>query len=174
MSDAILTKFNHYNFDDCHPQYVSKTQVKTVPHFSDIAMPYYALAYPRVYNDNTSIFWKAFVFNSDNGKISSAEIEVKINVGKLTDDSTISAFAVIKNKANFDSNSILISKANITNGKVFYIYLKQSTIGRRYQYQVQLESSTRNNRFSYDIGYGAAYKNNFAGTKLFDSLEEST
>nr|DAJ70562.1 MAG TPA: hypothetical protein [Caudoviricetes sp.] len=173
MSDAILKKSNHYNFDDCHPQYVSKTQVKIVPHFTDITSPYYALAYPRVYNDNTSIFWKAFIFNSDSGKISSAEIEVKINVGKLTNDSTISASAVIKNKANFDGNSILISMANVANGKVFYIYLKQNAIGKSYLYQVQLESSTRNNRFSYDIGYGSVYRKNFAGTKLFDSLDES-
>lgn len=174
MNSDMLTKFNHYNFDDCHPQYVSKTQVKSVPHLSDITSPYYALAYPRVYNDNTSIFWKAFIFNSDSGKISSAEIEVKINVGKLTDVSTISASAVLKNQVNFDENSIVVSTDNIANGKIFYIYLKQNAIGKSYQYQVQLESSTRNNRFSYDIGYGAAYKKNFAGTKLFDSLDENS
>ena len=162
----IFNEGNHYDYEDCHPQYVSKRFTKILPVLSDTSKPFYALAYPRVYNDDICIYWKAFIYSVDNGEMSSADIEVKINVGKITDDSSISAKVNVRNAINFGSNSIHISMADLEDGKVFYVYLKQSEVGKRYAYQVVVESSTRENRYSYDVGYGATYKESMVGTEL--------
>lgn len=165
----IFNEGNHYDYEDCHPQYVSKRFTKILPLFSDASKPFYALAYPRVYNDDICIYWKAFIYNVDNGEISSADVEVKINVGKITDDSSISAKVNVKNAVNFN-NSIHVSMANLEDGKVFYIYLKQSEVGKKYAYQILVESSTRENRYSYDVGYGATYRSSMIGTNLINHL----
>lgn len=162
----VFNEGNHYNHKDCHPQYVSKKFAKILPLFSNVSKPFYALAYPRVYNDDICIYWKAFIYSVDDGEISSADIEVKINIGKITDVSSISAKVSVRNAFNFNSNSIHVSMADLEDGKVFYIYLKQSEVGKRYAYQVVVESSTRENRYSYDVEYGATYKESVVGTEL--------
>lgn len=163
---TVLNEANHYNFNDCHPQYVSKSFNKTIPAMTDANKPYYAIAYPRVYNDNTCIYWRANIYNVDNGELSSATIDVKIYVGLLSDASTITAKINISNAINFDGNSVNVTIADVDNGKVFYIYLKQSDTNKRYCYQVDIEASTRNNKYSYDIGYGASYRTDVAGILL--------